>query len=125
MVVCGGSFDLFHLCRGKQPVTPNLFCKSSEFFHLPLLAFMIENGADINSETKNHWTSLHYAAGNGHLGVVDYLVNQKAEINAKDENDQTPLHYAADKDHLSVVEYLVNQKSDINAIDKIVEFFYI
>jgi len=49
MVVCGGSFDLFHICQGQQSVTPNLVIKASEFFHLPLLVFMRENGADINA----------------------------------------------------------------------------
>jgi len=50
MVVSAGCFDLFHLCHGQQFLTPNLVCKASEFFHQPLLVFMIENGADINSK---------------------------------------------------------------------------
>jgi len=53
MVVCGGSFDLFHICQGQQSVTPNLVCKASEFFHLPLLVFMTENGANINSKSTS------------------------------------------------------------------------
>jgi len=53
MVVCGGCFDLFHLCQKHQFVTPNLCCKASEFFHLPLLVFMSENGADINDNSSN------------------------------------------------------------------------
>jgi len=53
MVVCGGCFDLFHICQGKQLLTSNLVCKASEFFHLPLIIFMIENGAYINAKTKN------------------------------------------------------------------------
>jgi len=83
MVVCGGFFDLFHICQGKQFVTPNLVCKASIFFHLPLLIFMIENGADINSINNNDWTPLPYAAQNGHLSVVECLVNHKADINEK------------------------------------------
>jgi len=50
MVVCGGCFDLFHISQGHQSTTPNLICKVSEFFNLPLLVFMLENGADINSK---------------------------------------------------------------------------
>ena len=50
MVVCGGSFDLFHIYQGKQFGALNLVCKASQFFHLPLLVFMIENGADINAK---------------------------------------------------------------------------
>jgi len=53
MVVCSGCFDLFHLCQGHQFVTPNLVCKASEFFHLPLLVFMTENGVDINAKSKD------------------------------------------------------------------------
>jgi len=53
MVVCGGCFDLFHICQGKQFWALNLVCKASEFFHLPLIIFMIENGAYINAKTLN------------------------------------------------------------------------
>jgi len=83
MVVCGGCFDLFHLCQAKQLLTPILVCKASEFFHLPLLVFMIENGIDYRAKCKDNWTALHYAAKDGHLSVVEYLINQKANINAK------------------------------------------
>jgi len=83
MVVCGGCFDLFHLCQGQQSLTPKLVCQSSKFFHLSLLVFMIENGSYINAKEESRWTPLHYAAEKGHLSVVDYLLNQKADINAK------------------------------------------
>jgi len=53
MVVCGGCFDLFHLCQGQQLLTPNLVCKASEFFYLSLLIFLIENGAVINVKAKS------------------------------------------------------------------------
>jgi len=122
MVVCGGSFDLFHICQGQQFLTPNLFCKAAQFFHQPLLGFLIENGGDKNAKDKDYCTPFHFAAQYGHLSVVEYLVNQKADINAKDKDDWTPLHWAARNGHLSVVEYLINQKADINAKDKGVEF---
>jgi len=83
MVVCGGCFDLFHLCQVRQFLIPDLVCKASEFFHLDLLVFMIENGADIKAKGKDNWTALHYAARNGHLNMVKYLVNQKADMNSK------------------------------------------
>jgi len=84
MVVCGGCFDLFHLCQGQRSVTQNLVSQASEFFHLPLLAFMIENGFETNSKDKYHQNHLHYAAKNGHLSVVEYLVNQESDVNAND-----------------------------------------
>jgi len=83
MVVCGGCFDLFHICQGQQSLAPNLVYKASRFSHLPLLVFMIENGAVINAKDIDEKNPLHYAAQNGHLSVVEYLVNQKADINSK------------------------------------------
>jgi len=86
MVICSGCFDLFHICQGQQSIKPNLVCKASEFFHLPLIVFMIENGADIFGKNEDEKTPLHYAARKGHLSVVDYLINQKVDINAKDNS---------------------------------------
>jgi len=116
MVVCSGCFDLFHLCQGQQSVTQDHVCKASGFFHLPLLVFMIENGADINVNDEYSWTPFHLAAWNGHLCVVEYLVNQQADVNARVSLfNETPLNLAAENGHLSVVEYLVNSKADVNA----------
>ena len=50
-VVCSGSLDLFHLCNESRYFSPECLCNSSKFFHISVLAFMIENGADINSKT--------------------------------------------------------------------------
>ena len=72
MVVCGGCFDLYHLCQGEHYITPILVCEASKFSHLQLLVFMLENGCDINAKNEVDWTPLHYAAVNGHLSVVEY-----------------------------------------------------
>jgi len=116
MVVCSGCLDIFHL--GQQFSSIECLCKASEFFHLPLVFFMIENGSDLNTKDDCNRTPLHYSAWKGHLSVVEYLINQKADINTKNIDDWTPLHYASYNGHLSVVEYLVNQKADINAKTK-------
>jgi len=84
MVVCGGSFDLFHLCQGQPFVTPNLVCKASQFFHLPLLVFILENGSDVNDNDKIEMTPLHIAAENGQLNIAEYLNKQNVDINVTD-----------------------------------------
>ena len=64
---------------------------SSRFGHLSVVEYLVNQKADINSNTKNVeflylWTPLHFAAQNGHLVVVEYLVNQKADINSNTKN---------------------------------------
>ena len=52
MVACSGCFDLFHLCQGQKFAINESFVKASIFFHLPLLVFLLENGADINAKNE-------------------------------------------------------------------------
>jgi len=47
MVVCSGCLDLYNLCQGPQFSSNDFVFKASEFCHLSLLVFMVENGADI------------------------------------------------------------------------------
>ena len=60
---------------------------ASEFFHLSLLAFMIEYGANNNGKDNSfelfclNQTPLHLSARSGDLCVVSYFENQKADKN--------------------------------------------
>ena len=69
MVVCSGCLDLLHLCQRQQSFTYDDIFMASEFFHLPLLVFMIENGADVNS--KNYDVLLFK------LDILLFIVPQK------------------------------------------------
>lgn len=61
---------------------PSVFCR------LSLVAYLIENGADINAK-GNIWgssvTPLHLASEHCHLSIVNYLVNHGADIHSQDE----------------------------------------
>ena len=48
MVACSGCYDLFQLCQGHSFLSSNIVCKASMFSHLEFLAFMLENGAEVN-----------------------------------------------------------------------------
>jgi len=52
MVVCSGCLDLYHLSQRQEFLVPEIICNASEFCHLSLLAFMIENGFNANEKTK-------------------------------------------------------------------------
>jgi len=62
--------------------------------HINVVEYLVNIGADINSKSLNHETSLHYSAIKGHLSVVEYLINHRVDINALDQNNLTPLHYS-------------------------------
>jgi len=112
--VCCGSFDIFHICNEKPNYFPALLCKASEYYRMSLIAFLLENGVEINTMDRDECTPLHYSAQNNHLGIVNYLVNNGAIVDAKDTNLYTPLHYSAEKGHIKIVEYLVNKGAHID-----------
>ena len=67
---------------------------------------LLEAKAFVNSKTKSGWTSLHFAAKNGHDGLVDYLIRKKAaEVDSTTMKKQTPLHLAATNGQVKVLTY--------------------
>jgi len=87
MVACSGSLDLFHLCQGPHLMTIESLCRASEFFHLSLMIFLLDNGVPINAKDDYDYSPLHYSSKYGHLSVVEYLINQDADINIKNKDD--------------------------------------
>lgn len=44
--------------------------------------FLLQNGADVNSDTQIGYTPLHQAAQQGHLHIVNVLIENKADPDA-------------------------------------------
>jgi len=86
MVVCSGNFDIFHINQCQQCSKIDIILSAIRFFHISLLVFLVENGADVNAANEDGITPLHFSALYGHLSIVDYLVNQKANIQAITRN---------------------------------------
>ena len=87
MVACSGSLDLFHLCQEQHLMTIDSLCRVSEFFHLSLLKFLLDDGVAINAKDDYDFSPLHYSSKYGHLSVVEYLISQNADINVKNKDD--------------------------------------
>ena len=51
-------------------------------------------GTDVNAKTGSGWTSLHYAAREGHKEITDLLLTNGADVNAKNDEGGTPLDWA-------------------------------
>ena len=77
MVICSGCLDLFHLCQGQQLFTPESFFKVSEFCHLTLLVFKLDNGACINANNKYGDTPLHFLLRMDILVLLNVLLIKK------------------------------------------------
>ena len=106
--------ELLYLTRKLLPnyyiyTKENVLYSASRHGHLPLVKYLVENGADINSEDG---LALLEAAEYGHLPVVKYLVENGVYINAEDGD---ALSLAAEKGNLPIVKYLVENGGDIHA----------
>jgi ankyrin repeat protein len=100
--------------------------------------FLIENGADVNAESKFHKTALYYAIEANSAEVVELLIDKKADLTnalqwavefdrdnlcdlvyekAKDEFEEALLN-AALKGRLEVCKYLCDRGADPTDFDK-------
>ncbi|KAK1516855.1 uncharacterized protein CCOS01_12404 [Colletotrichum costaricense] len=66
------------------------------YFNLPYWAkrLISESGVDVNMESSNGQTPLHWAVRYGHLQLVQVLLRNSANPNKYDNKQQTPLHEA-------------------------------
>ncbi len=69
--------------------------------------WQLDAGVDVNEESSNGLTPLHYAASAGHNDIVELLIERGANVNATDSGKgATPLDYAHWGDHEEVIETL-------------------
>ena len=63
---------------------------------------------NINIQSKDGFSALHFAAYGGYLEIAEFLVNIDTKlVSQKTNNESTPLHVAVRYGHKKVVEFLV------------------
>ena len=84
-----------------------------------LVAKLLEEGIDVNTEDSFKQTSLHLASKNGHLEVVDLLLQQKRiDVNHQDDKKMTALHYSAlFANDTDITELLLQNGAHVNCRD--------
>jgi ankyrin repeat protein len=77
-----------------------------------MVKHLLENGSGISTTDQDLFTSLHFAAHNGHLSVVELLLGKGADPNAVTKWKDTPLNFAAEKGHAEVARLLLDSGAD-------------
>ena len=94
-----------------------------------MLIWLIENGADINTQCRNGWCALHAASQNKHSSIVKILIDSGANPNLTDSYGNEPLWRAqgdeaisnilltagADADHKNMYDKSPNDMAAIKA----------
>lgn len=78
----------------------------------------LELGADAVGYAALHYSTIHYAAGQGSPETIRLLVERGANINIKDKYGRTPLHLLALFKRGEVVDLLLELGADINSKDE-------
>ena len=103
--------------KGKNDKTPLHY--ACECHRLEIAAFLISNGAKINSKDENGNCAIHYACYYGSHPIVQFLVEkQGADVNIKSNHLATPLHYACLNGYLDIIKYLIPKGADVYSKDE-------
>lgn len=85
--------------------------------HIPVVEFLLEQGADANGKDASGNTALMGACFKGFNSLVELLVNKGAEVNAQNLNGATPLIYACTFNRPSIAAFLVQRGADMGLRD--------
>lgn len=86
--------------------------------HADVVAWLIENGADIQmSRTSPGTTPLHAATWTGSTAIAQQLLDHGADIDAQTAKNAMPLHYAVWRRHVPLVRLLLDYGADVNVPD--------
>lgn len=97
----------------KGDCTPLMEASSGGY--IDIVKLLLENTADVNSQSQAGNTALIYACCGGYEDVVEVLLNHGADIEAHNENGHTPLMEAASGGHVNVAKMLLERGACINS----------
>ena len=85
---------------------------------LEILRTLLDAGARIDIETKQHYTPLCFASHRGHEQIAQLLIERGADIEHKGDDGFTPLIFATKGGHTKIVELLLGKKALVDKRDK-------
>jgi len=97
--------------------------------NLPVLKWLIANGAIINQRTRcphgvmgtealaYGWEAIHFAAQTGDGEIIQWLIDNGASISATTDSGMQPIHIAAAFGHVEALNILVRNGAKMHALD--------
>ena len=99
--------------KNKKGKTPLLYVIKESSFRLEVITFLIEKGANIESQDEHGWTALHFASRDANLEIVRLLLKKGANIEIKNDKGETPIDIAEKNFDKKLVKFFKNfQKKD-------------
>ena len=99
----------------KNGCTP--FILAAGAGHLDVCQYLLNEGADIDSQSDSGFTATFSACSSGNIEIVKFLYEAGADIEKRSNKGSTPLYIAAVHGHLDIVSYLHSVGGDIEAAD--------
>ena len=75
---------------------------------LDVTAYLLDNGATLDSADKSGRTALHWAAISGHTDIVNFLLSKGADILAATTSNMNALQLACEGGRIDTVKALMN-----------------
>ena len=85
--------------------------------HLPVVQYLINNGADVNMQDRDGETALVRAVMQGHSEIVRVLLGAGADCNLGDSDGVTPLMNAAHRGRSDIVRDLIAAGAALDTVD--------
>ncbi len=96
-----------------QDLSEQLFI-AAHWGYMPIVADLVNRGANVNYANPQGETAMHGAAARGHLEVIQFLISRHANINARTVKNWIPLHHAVRFGHVHVADYLLTNGAPLS-----------
>jgi ankyrin repeat protein len=108
--------------QGANLKTENEFLIIASIYgHKAIVAFLLQNGIDVNQQNNDGFTALITASIQGHKEIVEMLLkDENIEINQQNKYGRTALIWASERGHKEIVQMLLQDTNiQINQQDTV------
>jgi hypothetical protein len=110
LLAMGAAPDSERNPEGETPL--HLACYKDRVDILPLIALLLDHGADPNARALDRATPVHYAVAAGNLAACRMLLSRGAHPSSAAERGITPLHFAAAHGRHLIARALIDAGAD-------------